>query len=122
VAAASGVLAASVACAAGRADYVPLNPGTAYPARGTRAPIVLTVGDWNQPYEELGVVHVSSFTRDGYADLNEKLREQARHAGADAVVYVRYGTETLFSVIPIFVSIPYDVLTAEGLAVKGKHR
>jgi len=38
------------------------------------------------------------------------------------VIYVHYGTENLFSVIPIFVSIPYDVLTAEGLAVKGKRR
>jgi len=75
---ASGVLAVSGACAAGRADYVPLNPGTSYPARGARAPIVLTVGDWNQPYEELGVVHVSGVTRDGYAGLNEQLRAQAR--------------------------------------------
>ena len=116
------MLATSGGCAAGRADYVQLNPGTAYPARGARAPVVLTVGDWSQPYEELGVVHVSGVTREGFAGLNERLRAEARRAGADAVIYVHYGTENVFSVIPIFVSIPYDVLTAEGLAVRGKHR
>ena len=101
VAGASGVLAVCGACAAGRADYVPLNPGTSYAARGVRAPIVLTVGDWSQPYEELGMVHVSGITREGYAGLNDRLREEARKAGADAVIYVHYGTENLFSVIPI---------------------
>src|SRR5262245_5275769 len=111
MAGAGGALAAAAACAAGRSDFVQLNPGTSYPPRGARSPVVLTVGDWDQPYVELGVVHVSGIAREGYAGLNEKLRVTAREAGADAVVYVRYGTENLFSVIPIFVSIPYDVLT-----------
>jgi len=105
-------------CAVGRDDFVLLNPSTHYPARQAEAPVVLTVGDWNQPYEELGIIHVSGVSREGYQHLNEKLRSEARRVGADAVIFVHYGTENAFSVIPIFVAIPYDVLTAEGLAVR----
>ena len=38
--------------------------------------------------------------------------------GADVVLFVRYGTENAFSLIPFFVAIPYDVLTAEGVAIR----
>ena len=113
------VLSAS-ACAFGRADFVLLNPGTSYPPRSSAAPVVLTVGDWDRPYEELGVIQVSGYVRAGYDALNVKLRERAREAGADGVIYVRYGTANVLSFFAIFVSIPWDVLTAEGVAVRSK--
>ena len=112
----------AVGCALGRADFVPLNPGTAYPPRAPSAPVVLTVGDWDRPYEELGMVHVSGFVRTGHTGLNEKLRAKARHAGADGVIYVRYGTEHVMSFLAVVVAIPWDVVTAEGLAVRSKPR
>ncbi|MEX2206253.1 MAG: hypothetical protein WEF50_08510 [Myxococcota bacterium] len=113
-------LASASACAFGRGDYVMLNPGTSYPPRSTAAPVVLTVGDWNGPYEELGVILVSGYMRAGYDSLNAKLRERAREAGADGVIFVRYGTANVLSFFAIFVSIPWDVLTAEGVAVRSK--
>ncbi len=115
-------LTALAGCALGRADFVQLNPGSSYPQRAKGAPVVLTVSDWDEPYVELGVVHVSGFVRTGHADLNEKLRTKAREAGADAVIYVRYGTENVLSIIAIVVAIPWDVVTAEGLAVRSKRR
>lgn len=125
----SGALATSVAatvvagvcgCAAGRNDFVLLNPGTHFDARPAQASVVLTVGDFSKPYQEIGVIHVSGVSRQGYEELNEQLREEARRVGADAVVFVRYGTENAFSFIPFFIAIPYDVLVAEGLAVRSK--
>ena len=81
---------------------------------------MLTTTDFDRPYVQLGVIHVSGITRQGYHGLNEKLRTAARQVGADAVIFVHYGTENLFSIVPIFVAIPYDVLTADGLAVRSK--
>ena len=107
-------------CAAGRNDFASLNPGTRFEPRAVNAPVVLSIGDLGKPYQEVGVIHVSGISREGYSRLNEKLREEARRAGADAVIFVRYGTENAFSIIPFFVAIPYDVLVAEGLAVRSK--
>lgn len=119
---ASLIAVAVVGCAAGRNDFVQLNPGTHYPSRAADAPVVLAVSELDHPYEEIGVIHVSGVSREGYERLNEKLREEARHVGADAIIFVRYGTENAFSLIPFFLAIPYDVLTAEGLAVRSKGR
>lgn len=113
-----GLLAAG--CAAGRTDVVFLNPGVHRAPLGAEDPVVFTTTDLEGPYEELGVIHVSGVSREGYQSLNEKLRREARRLGADAVIFIRYGTENLFSVIPLFVAIPYDVLTAEGVAVRSK--
>ncbi len=118
----AAALALLAGCALGRADFVQLNPGTSYPPRPRGAPVVLTVGEWDRPYEELGVIHVSGFLRTGHSPLNDKLRAQARQAGADAVIYVRYGTENVMSILAVVVAIPWDVVTAEGLAVRSKRR
>jgi hypothetical protein len=115
-------LSSLAACAIGRSDFAALNPGTSYPPRSRSAPVVLTIGDLDRPYEELGMIHVSGVLRTGHDALNEKLRAQARQAGADAVIYVRYGTENVLSIFAVVVSIPWDVLTAEGLAVRSKPR
>ena len=108
-------------CAAGRTDVVLLNPGVVHysPLDGKEA-VVLTTTDLDSPYAELGMIHVSGVSREGYQSLNEKLRSEARGIGADAVLFVHYGTENVFSIVPLFIAIPYDVLTAEGLAVRSK--
>jgi hypothetical protein len=105
-------------CAAGRNDFIRLNAGTQFSARAPDAPIVLTVSGLSEPYQEIGVIHVSGISREGYDTLNEKLRAKARAVGADAVIYVHYDLENVGSVIPFFVAIPYNVLTAEGVAVR----
>jgi len=98
-----------------------LNPDVVhYPPLETKDPVVLTTTDLDGPYVELGVIHVSGISREGYQALNEKVRTEARRLGADAVIFVRYGTENVLSIVPVFVAIPYDVLTAEGLAVRSK--
>ncbi len=119
-----GVLSLFLAgCAAGRTDVVLLNPTVVhYAPLESKEEVVLTTTDLDHPYVELGTIHVSGISREGYTNLNGKLRAEARQIGADAVIFVHYGTENLFSIIPVFVSIPYDVLTAEGLAVRSKNR
>jgi len=109
-------------CAAGRTDVVFLNSEPHYVPLAANEPVVLTTTDLDRPYTELGMIHVSGVSREGYQSLNEKLRSEARRIGADAVIFVHYGTENLFSIIPVFLAIPYDVLTAEGLAVRSKQR
>lgn len=105
-------------CAVGRTDFSRLNPGEPYEPLPFDAPIYLTTMGTDQPFEEIGFIHVSDATRIGYEKLNEKLRLVAREKGADAVLYVSYGLENAGSIIPFFVAIPYDVLTVQGLAVK----
>lgn len=107
-------------CAVGRQDFSLLNPSTRYESKAADAPIFLTTRDLEDPYEEIGLIHVSGNTREGYEVLNAKLRAQARRVGADAVIHVSYGIENAFSIVPIFIAIPYDVVTAEGLAVRTK--
>jgi hypothetical protein len=80
--------------------------------------VVLSVGDLDRAYQEIGVIHVSGVTRQGYDKLNEKMRSKAREVGADAIIFVQYGTENVLSVVPFFFAFPYDVLTADGLAVR----
>ena len=105
-------------CAVARRDFIQLNDGTSFPARGAGAPVVLSVGDLDRPYQEIGVIHISGVTRQGYSSLNHKMRAKAREVGADAIIFVHYGTENVLSLVPFFVAIPYDVLTADGLAVR----
>lgn len=115
----AGLLAVT-GCALARNDFIQLNPGTSLPARDADAPVVLTVGDLDRPYQELGVLHLSGYSREGYDRLNDRLREKARQVGADSVIFVRYETENAMSLIPFFISIPYDVLTVDGVAVRSK--
>lgn len=113
------IAAAGIAgCAAARQDFVSLNAGTTFASRPADAPVILSVGDFDRSYHELGVIHVSGVTRQGYEGLNQKMRDKAREVGADAVIFVNYGTENVMSIVPFFVAIPYDVLTAQGIAVR----
>ncbi len=116
----SGVLLslALVGCAMGRTDFALLNPDARYHSLNANAPVLLTTEGLTSSYVEIGVIHVSGTSRDGHESLNERLREEARRVGADAVLFVHYGTENAFSFGPFFLSFSYDVLTAEGVAVR----
>ncbi|MBI3317093.1 MAG: hypothetical protein HYZ85_03710 [Candidatus Omnitrophica bacterium] len=109
-------------CAISRSDFAYLNPGERYPEKTSHQPIYLsTLGLDDQRFEEIGYIHVSTKSRSGaYEELNHKLRDRARNVGADAVIHVTYGTENAFSISPFIVSFPYNVTTAQGLAVKRK--
>lgn len=69
---------------------------SAYPALPDDAPVEVTTGDLDGPYEELDVVVVRPTpwkiqTEAGtIADTNERLRSEARRLGAQAVVRVNY--------------------------------
>lgn len=100
----------SGSCAIYRNDVVVFNPSS--------HPVYLTATGYDdKDYGEIGFIHVSAPARMGYDELNERLRQKAQSIGADAVIHVMYSIENAFSVSLIFISIPYDVLTAEGLAV-----
>ena len=116
----AAVVAPLAGCAIARNDFIRLNPGTSFETREADAPVLLTVGDLPRSYQEIGVIHVSGYSRQGYEKLNDQLRAKARAVGSDAVIFVRYGTENAMSLIPFFVAIPYDVLTADGVAVRSK--
>lgn len=112
------LLGSMTGCAVARQDFVQLNAGTSFPPRDIEAPVVLSVGDLDRAYQEIGVIHVSGMWRQGYERLNKRMRANARQVGADAIIFVHYGTENVLSIIPFFVALPYDVLTADGLAVR----
>jgi len=103
-------------CAMGRNEFIPLNAGTSFASRPVGAPVVLTVGDLDRGYQEIGVIHVIGQSRLNYEQLNEQMRAKAREAGADAVIFVRYGREHAFSLGPFSAVL----LTAEGLAVRSQ--
>lgn len=109
-------------CAVGRTDFVKLNAETSYAAIPSDHDVYITTMGIDGAFDEIGFIHVSGTSREGYEKLNGKIRAMARNAGADTVIYVTYGTENAGSIIPFFFSFPYDVLTAEGLAVHRKKR
>jgi len=110
----------STGCAAGRSDFARMNPSVHYPPKSANEIVHMTTMGSERSYEEIGFLHISAKKRDGYDMLQEKLRMEARRVGADAVIYVTYGTENAFSIAPIFIAIPYDVLFVEGLAIRYK--
>ena len=70
---------------------------TTYPALAEDAPVEVTTGDIDAPYEELAILVVGAgdgrwFTSDAedVAGMNENLRREARALGAQAVVRVVY--------------------------------
>ena len=120
-----GILSAiliTTGCAIGRTDVVLVNPDAKRATLSANEPVLLTTLGLDVSYEEIGFIRVNGVARLGYEGLNNKLRDEARQLGADAVIYIHYGTEYAFSISPIILSIPYDVLTAEGLAVRTKRR
>ena len=75
------------------AEFAPLSEKV-YPPLPVEATIQLTTGDLTETYEELAVITVwadrSWWTPNVLERLNERLREQARALGADAVIRIDY--------------------------------
>lgn len=65
-----------------------------YPAHAPDAPVTVTTGDLDGPYDELAVVVVRSgpdlSDAEEIAVIHERLRDEARRLGAHAVVRVTY--------------------------------
>jgi hypothetical protein len=66
-------------------DFAPFTTVTSQTGEG----IVLTTGDIDRPYKELGVIVVRSRCRSG-EKIMELLREEAKEVGADAVIKIEF--------------------------------
>jgi hypothetical protein len=80
-------------CATVRTDYAPLQFGAT--AAKTSGDILLTTGDINRPYKELGVIFVKG-RHVGYQGVMEKLKERAQEAGADAVIKIEFSSRYFY--------------------------
>ena len=65
-------------------------PFTIDPVTSQEEGILLTTGDINQPYKELGVIFVRGRCS-SYGQLVEKLTAKAKEIGADAVIKIKFG-------------------------------
>jgi len=82
------MLMVSFGCARTRADFAPLSIDSSTSKTG--GDILLTTGDLDQPYEELGVIFVKGRCA-RYKKIVERLRAEAKKIGADAVIKIEFG-------------------------------
>jgi len=78
----------SVGCARTMADFAPLAIDS--PTSQTGSDILLTIGDLDRPYKELGVIFVKGRCV-RYKKVVERLRSEAKEIGADAVIKIEFG-------------------------------
>lgn len=105
-------------CVESRAIYVP-HEAVGVSERAAGSSILLTSGDQlDYPYEEMGAIFVSARSGKEYEAVAEMLKRKATQIGADAVIKVKYEEKQAFGISPFFVSIPYHVTKAEGIAVR----
>jgi uncharacterized protein YbjQ (UPF0145 family) len=74
-------------CARIRTDFAPL--GTDVIGTKLGADILLTTGDPDRPYKEMGVIFVKG-RHVGYEKVMEKLQSRAKELGADAVIKIEF--------------------------------
>ena len=91
-------------CARTMADFAPFTTVTSQ----TGEEIVLTTGDIDRPYKELGVIVVRG-RRASSEKIMELLREEAKAVGADAVIKIDF-------------SRPYYRRHCRGVAVSFKEK
>lgn len=72
-------------CARTRTDFVPFTTVTSQAGEE----IVLTTGDIDRPYKELGVIVVRKRCASG-EKIMELLKEEAKEVGADAVIKIDF--------------------------------
>lgn len=75
---------------------------------------------FRNPYEELGIILVRKYPGALEEEIPEAFREEARKRGADAVIRVRAEKRVLFSLVPFFISFPFQGIEAKGVAVRFK--
>jgi hypothetical protein len=75
-------------CATVRTDFAPLRFDAAAKTRGD---ILLTTGELESPYTEIGVIFVKGRYFTSFEKLMDKMKEKACEAGADAVIKIAFG-------------------------------
>ena len=66
-------------------DFAPLGVDSATPTD-----VLLTTGDVDRPYNEIGVIFVKGKCA-RYKNIVEKMRAKAKDVGADAVIKIEFG-------------------------------
>jgi hypothetical protein len=76
-------------CATVRTDFAPLRFDAAAKTRGD---ILLTTGEIDRPYTEIGVIFVKGRYFISFEKVMEKMKDKAREVGADAVIKIEFGS------------------------------
>lgn len=84
------MLMVSFGCARTMADFAPLSIDLSTSQTG--ADILLTTGDLDRPYKELGVIFAKGRCAH-YKKIVERLRSEAKEIGADAVIKIEFGNQ-----------------------------
>jgi len=82
------MLLVSFGCTRTKVDFAPLAIDSSTSQAGGN--ILLTTGDLDQPYKELGVIFVKGRCA-SYKKVVERLRSEAKEIGADAVIKIAFG-------------------------------
>jgi hypothetical protein len=75
-------------CARTMTDFAPFTVDSVTSQKGED--ILLTTGDIDRPYKELGVIFVKGRCS-RYDKITEKLKAKAKEVGADAVIKIDFG-------------------------------
>ena len=76
-------------CARTMTDFAPLSTTPVISEKGEE--ILLTTGDIDKPYKELGIISVRGRRRVSGEKMMQSLKEKAKEVGADAVVKIEFG-------------------------------
>ena len=75
-------------CARTMTDFAPFTASSVISQKGEE--ILLTTGDIDRPYTELGLIFVKARCR-SYEKITEELKTKAKEVGADAVIKIDFG-------------------------------
>ena len=75
-------------CTRTMTDFAPFTTGSVTSAKGEE--LLLTTGDIDRPYKELGIIVVRGRRTSG-EKMMESLKAEAREVGADAVIKIEFG-------------------------------
>jgi len=76
-------------CATVRTDFAQMRFDEAAKTRGD---ILLTTGEIDRPYTEIGVIFVKGRYFTSFEKVMEKMKDKAREVGADAVIKIEFGS------------------------------
>ncbi len=89
-----------VGCASTRVNYGSLTSEKFLP-KSNIDDLLLSTKDLDKPYKEIGIISVVGGSKHtSYDELNNKMREKASEAGADAVIRIEYGSEAKNVMVP----------------------
>ena len=76
-------------CARTMTDFAPFTTDSVTSAKGEE--ILLTTGDIDRPYKELGIIAVRGRRRASGEKMMKALKAEAQEVGADAVIKIEFG-------------------------------